>query len=233
MGYKMETLSEGDYAVLIRGARVLTADDYGPKVLETADGYMVKLIRRKHRLSLAGLFPYAARFARNAERLQELGISTVRVERLAYAPKACRHVLVYRKLAGEPLRQSLAGSDAPEPLLRKLAAFMAELHTKGVYFRSLHLGNILLQPDGQLALIDLADLSLSSGPLSLRKRVRNFRHLLRCGADHRCIAGYGVLHFLLDYAEAAAANLPDDTRLANRLHRSLVPAVERLSRSLR
>ena len=38
-----------------------------------------------------------------------------------------------------------------EELLEKLGGFIAYLHDWGVYFRGLHMGNIVLTPSGDLA----------------------------------------------------------------------------------
>jgi len=50
---------------------------------------------------------------------------------------------------------------------------------RGIYFRSLHLGNIVLTPEGSLGLIDIADLSFQRRPLSKAKARRNLAHFTR------------------------------------------------------
>src|SRR5690606_35574721 len=65
----------------------------------------------------------------------------------------------------------------------RLAEFITHLHECGVYFRSLHMGNIVLTPDNQLGLIDISDMRCLGRPLSRRMRDRNYRHLLRYEND--------------------------------------------------
>ena len=60
-----------------------------------------------------------------------------------------------------------------------LAAFMRRLHGAGIYFRSLHLGNVVLTPAGEYGLIDFLDMKTYSKPLSAWQVSRNFRHLER------------------------------------------------------
>ena len=68
-------------------------------------------------------------------------------------------------------------------MLPALGAFIAKLHDRGVYFRSLHLGNIVMTPEGTLGLIDIADMRFSRGQLTASQRKRNLRHLLRYPSD--------------------------------------------------
>tara|TARA_R110002124_G_scaffold285001_1_gene462984 strand:+ start:1155 stop:1358 length:204 start_codon:yes stop_codon:yes gene_type:complete len=47
----------------------------------------------------------------------------------------------------------------------------------------LHLGNIILTPQGELGLIDISDMRCLNRPLSKRMRTRNYHHLLRYEED--------------------------------------------------
>lgn len=51
------------------------------------------------------------------------------------------------------------------------------LHRKGIYFRSLHLGNVILTPNGEFGLIDFSDMRIYPWPLPKFMRVRNIRRL--------------------------------------------------------
>ena len=76
----MKHLERRDYERLSAGAQELEKDLYGPKVLLTPEGRIIKLFRRKRRLSTNSLYPYARRFQRNAQRLRRYGVPTVEVE---------------------------------------------------------------------------------------------------------------------------------------------------------
>ena len=62
--------------------------------------------------------------------------------------------------------------------------FIVRPHDQGVYFRSLHLGNVILTPDGELGLIDFADLRIHPWGLGRYLRARNMRRMLAM-ADER------------------------------------------------
>ena len=199
----MEKISREEFRRLFDGEnKILEKDLFGTKVVETADQKIIKLFRLKNYISSAFFYPYALRFKNNSERLKHLDIPTVTVEKLVYCPEEKRYVVIYPKLGGIPLRQVLVKADDPERLLH-LAEFIAILHRNGVYFRSLHLGNILLMNDGKLALIDIADMRLVKKSLSPRLRVRNFRHLLRYDDDASIIKRLGLDCFLLEYLKTA------------------------------
>lgn len=173
-------LTKASFQQLTQGAQVIEEDSYGPKVYRFENGDYLKLFRRKRLLSSALLVPYSIRFWRNAQRLQQLGIPTVTPLELFKLPDAGWTAIRYKALAGVTLmslHEQMQRSDAPR--LEQLAELFKTLHQKGVYFRSMHLGNIVLTPSEQLGLIDIADLTFQSRPLSHHKAQRNLAHFER------------------------------------------------------
>ena len=180
-----QVLSPNDFERLCHGAEILEQDVRGVKVLRLADSNMLKIFRVKRLFSGGRLYSYARRFCRNAERLQKLDIPTVRIRQLLRFTDSSNSAVIYEPLPGLTLRQLLyAGQLTPE-LTAEVGRFIARLHDLGVYFRSLHLGNIILTPDDRLGLIDIADMSVYHRSLSWSKRRRNFRHLHRYHNDMR------------------------------------------------
>lgn len=181
----MQTLSREDYTVWCNDAQVLERDGHGEKVLRLADGTFLKLFRRKSWFSKTALYPPAKRFANNAAALQLLGIPCPKVIQLYRMNAPYRSVVHYHPLIGETLRNILKKDSTPNQheLLINLAEFIIKLHDLGVYFRSLHLGNIVLTPDKQFGLIDISDMRCLGRPLSRRMRSRNYQHLLRYESD--------------------------------------------------
>lgn len=203
--FGFERLDQAGYRELLAGSTVIERDAHGEKVLRAADGQIVKIFRRKRLLSTALFLPYASRFVRNAARLAAHGISTVEVSRRLYCPPLRRHLVIYRPLPGKTLREALRllPEDAPRNL-DLTASFVAMLHQKGVYFRSLHFGNVIVPPEGErLGLIDVADLAFRPGPLPIRLRMRNFRHMMRYVEDREALASFGGRRFLERYLAAA------------------------------
>lgn len=158
---------------------VLEKDGRGPKVLRQPNGQLLKIFRPRRRLWLARMRPSAQRFARNAELLAERGITTPKVSECMWLDKVqAVSACLYEPLPGQSLDQ-LYRQVRPEfdALLPELANFIRTLHQRGIYFRSLHLGNILRLPDGGFGLIDFLDMRFKRGPLSSRLARRNLQHL--------------------------------------------------------
>jgi len=200
----MFLMSSEGYGELVYGARELERDAFGVKVLLLPDARIVKLFRIKRWFSSALIYPYSLRFQRNANRLRRMGIPAPRVERLFYCHSIRRHGVVYPMLQGETLEKAVQEETRQEGLFQLLAEFIALLHKKGIYFRSLHLGNVLLLPDGDLGLIDVADMRFSRSPLRLDQRRRNFRHLFRTSVHRHIFQQLGMERFLGLYIKAAA-----------------------------
>lgn len=189
----------GNFNALLGRSKVLMEDRHGLKVIATPEGEIMKFFRRKRLLSSALWDPYAKRFARNAANLTKLGIPTVEVTGVWRVSSLKRDAVVYRRLEGESLRdlEKTAGR------MEKLAGFFAELHAKGVFFRSVHFGNILELPDGRLGLIDMADLACKGRPLGVKERLRNFAHLVKYDVDRQVFEAYGMGTFIALYEAAS------------------------------
>jgi len=174
------------YQALRAGAKVLEADRLGDKVLRLVDGTFIKLFRRKRLISSAALYPYAARFADSATALAERDIPCPKVIAVFRVAEIQRDAVHYHPLPGDTLRDKLrAGLSGPEAaaLRRDFNRFVRRLHDAGLYFRSLHLGNVVLTPEGRLGLIDISDLRVHRRPLSAFWRARNLRRMERIDTE--------------------------------------------------
>lgn len=185
----MQTLSKGEYLALRANATVLERDLHGEKVLQLADGTYLKLFRRKRLISSAAWYPYAQRFADNALALAQRGIPCPEVTGVFRIAGFSRDAVRYPPLAGKTLRQVIEADAAPLDLPEKLGRFVARLHESGIYFRSLHLGNIVLTPSGALGLIDVADLRTQNRALDNNQRKRNLQRLRRDPPDCSWLSG--------------------------------------------
>lgn len=185
----MHSMKHSDYLALRENATVLEADGSGDKVLLLANGDILKLFRRKRLLSSALLFPYAKRFADNIAALERRQIRCPRMVDTYRIGSIKRDAVRYEPLAGMTLRQAIKQNNEGDALRAKLGAFIARLHDQGVYFRSLHLGNVIFTPDNALGLIDISDMRCQSPSLSRSKRLRNFQHLLRYKEDRAWLLG--------------------------------------------
>ena len=116
-----------------------------------------------------------------------------------YCPQRKIHIIEYQPLDGEMLRGKLKES-TDDKLFNLTARFIAELHRKGIYFRSLHFENIIYH-EHKLGLIDIADMKIYPRPLSRALRQRNFQHFMRYAADAALINHFGQDKFEAIYQQ--------------------------------
>lgn len=206
---------------LLQGAKTIEEDGLGIKVARLGDGDFLKLYRRKRLLSSDLWDLPAQRFADNAQGLLRLGITAPKVLDVLMISERRLSAVRYQPLPGDTLRNSLRQLDA-EPrtaLVKQFGTFLGELHQLGVYFRSLHLGNVLLLPDGSFGLIDLSDMKLESRPLAPWKRRRNLQHILRYSEDIAWLTQQHLDSWLEGYADSASR--PETERFTRDLKRWL------------
>ena len=195
----MKEISKEEYLKRIVDYKVLESDKHGDKVLLLPDEKICKLFRCKRTFSSAKYYPYAQRFADNAQKLKLLGVTSVEVNDVCSVRGMERDAVFYDMLEGETLRAVLKDKKDPLDLVEKFIKYLSELHKKGIYFRSLHFGNVIVRPEGTFGLIDVSDMKISSKPLGMLKRVRNFRAVLRYEEDKKVLMDYGVENFLNKY----------------------------------
>lgn len=180
---KSQLLTSDDFEKMQVGAEILGLDPRGIKVIKLQNGNILKVFRIRNRISGAYLYSYARRFCRNANRLQKLAIPTIKIKQLFHFGDSSNTAVSYEPLPGETLKKLIHASELSDELCADLGQFIAKLHNDGVHFRSLHLGNIVLTPSGELGLIDVSDMSIYPWRLLTSTRIRNFRHLWRYPKD--------------------------------------------------
>lgn len=199
-------MKTNEFEALLASGEILETEGALPKVIRLPEDRILKLFRRKRLLSSQIWMTYAARFAKNAVQLRRRSIPTVQVESIYDIRGIQRQGVLYRMLPGDTLRDWLNGNETKVCIekCRELGVFIAQLHRHGVLFRSIHFKNILVQPDGSLGLIDIADLKFNyCGALSTRQRIRNLHHMDRHNADRKYLAGQAGNAFLEAYLTAA------------------------------
>ena len=180
----MQKLDHTDYLALRENCKVIEQDGFGDKVMILQDGTFLKLFRRKRLVTSAAIWPYAQRFADNAKKLEKLGIACPKIIQVYRIPSIKRDAVHYHPLPGTTLRDIHSGTaDYPNDLLERFAKFVDHIHNLGVFFRSIHLGNVVLTPEGEIGLIDISDLKTQRRPLSKWQRERNFVHMTRDAGD--------------------------------------------------
>lgn len=175
----MRIVTAKEFQDWLSHGKVLEKDSHGAKVIRLADGKLLKIFRSRRLPLLARLHPDAARFEDRAKRLQAAGIHTPIICETCWVDRSkLISACLYEPLAGQPLDRIFHDSPAQfNLLLPQLAAYIHRLHQSGVYFRSLHLGNILRTADSDFGLIDFLDTRFKNRPLGRMLIRRNFQHL--------------------------------------------------------
>ncbi len=184
---------------MIAGASILVVRrDGSPKVVLSATGRIVKQISSAPCGGMLAREPRSLRFVRHIERLRAMGETVPRVERLYALAGTSLHVLVYVPVAGTSLRETVQGATPSPPLLRRFARTCARLHDGGAIFRAGHLDNYIVTEDGTLALIDVHGFGFTFGSLSVFRRARSFRIVLKHEVDRAFVASSGGVRAFLD-----------------------------------
>lgn len=179
----MKTIQYSELDKLVAAGKILEQDKHGPKVVLLAEHRYLKIFYHKNLFSLARLYSRAAQFARNAAKLKKRGITTVGILDTFKTREPRRDCVCYHGLPGDTVRDRLKLQPQDLTLSRQVGSYVAHLHDAGVMFRSLHFGNIIQLPTGQLGLIDIADMRLNVFTLNNSQRTRNFQHVFRYQED--------------------------------------------------
>ena len=173
-------IGENEYKEIVTKSKVLEKDSFGEKVLQFPDGNYMKLFRRKRFFSSALFYPYWLRFVHHASKLKSLNVPTLKsVIEVVKVPHSKKTAVIYEPLPGLTIKQLLQENSFEDELIKKLGLFVATLHKKGIYFSSLHLGNVVLTPEREFGLIDISDLRAFPFAVPLFGLKTNMRYLFQ------------------------------------------------------
>ena len=180
---KSHALSLQAFNDLLAGAeRVFEQDRHGVKVAQLKDGSIVKVFRVKRWWSGAGVYSYARRFCRNVDRLKQRNIPVPEVLNLYHVTSTRLSAVRYSPLPGKTIKDIMKAGLLDEALAYQVGEFIAKVHALGIYFRGLHIGNVVRTPSGDLGLIDVSELSIYWS-LSRYRKLRNFARFWRVQED--------------------------------------------------
>lgn len=199
-------LSNLQFEAMQVDAQILEQDERGVKVLLLASGHILKIFRLRGFFTSSRIYSNARSFCRNAERLEKLGIPTVSIIQLYHFEKSSNTAVLYEPLVGETIRNLLDSNALTDEACSKLGAFIARLHSLGIHFKSLHFGNMVLTPSGELGLIDIADMRIFPWNLQLNTRVRGFKRMTRYQEDLEKMGENRWMILLQAYVENAHLN---------------------------
>lgn len=178
-----------------------------PKVLEKDGTTIIKLFYPKRKwLSSNKIKPHAIRFCNNITTLRKHGYEVPKVLQTQYCKELKTYVVYYTKIEGDDIRALV--NNGRTQLVEEVAKLLAELHNRGIFFRAIHLENLLYTANNTFALIDITDVHFSKRPLSLWVRYRNLKHLFSEPYDREIWRSFGVVNFLNHYYAAAKLSAP-------------------------
>lgn len=196
MPVSARTISGKELEALLRDKEVLFGTRQQPSLMLSQDNEIIKFFYRRKRWSTSRFYPQASRFHANSQRLGELKINAPMVKEIIHCPDVPTDLIIYDRLDGCDLRTLC--EQGKTKCLVELTEFLINLHDKGIYFRAIHLANVLKQNDG-MAIVDISDLSTQSRPLSPWQRARNIAHLFNARYDQMHFQQYGLERFVNDY----------------------------------
>ncbi len=179
----MKTITPDEFKLLCASGRPDDVKFGYPSMIYHPDDTITKVWSSPVKLlSSARLKPYARRFVENAEMLRLLGIPTPEILDYFKIEKTDIHIVRYKILPGVSIRNLL--QNEPNRLdIPSLAGFILNLHERGIFFRTIHLGNIIQLPEQSYGLIDFSDISHSGSPLRVERRAVNLAVPLKYADD--------------------------------------------------
>ncbi|MBN1684320.1 MAG: hypothetical protein JW855_02645 [Gammaproteobacteria bacterium] len=193
-----KTISLYDFTKLINQSKTLEKCNFGEKILITPDEKMIKIFYRKKKRLFT--FPYsgAKKFIKKTWRLHKKKIDTIIPEAIYHCPENKCDLVIYPVIQGISVRNLVYQGN--KKILKELAAFLAYLHKKNIYFRKGHLGTFMLHSNGRFALIDVANTRFL---ITLKRRAKSIAFLLTHRDDVEIIKKYGYEKFITHYLDAA------------------------------
>lgn len=200
---KSQLMTQAELARLQASGKTLEQDERGIKVTLLPDGNLLKVFRLRGWFSSSFIYSNARSFCRNAQRLHERNIPTVNIIQLIHFERSTNTAALYEPLAGETLNTLVKNNQLTVHHSETLGIFIAKLHEKGIHFKSLHFGNIILNPQGNLGLIDIADMRIFPWALHISTRLRCFKRLLRYQQDMKLLGADNLAMMINAYVNAA------------------------------
>ena len=177
MDIPVHTISFSEFESICSNSEILRWKNTLPRLMRNNGNLILKIWNRKNKLSSDWIYPYYLRFVRNARKLRSRGIIAPNVQSITKVRKTGLHIVTYEEMAGSSVRNILQHDKYTIPL-KELALFIATLHKKGIFFTSLHLGNIIRLDSEDFGIIDVANTHFFVFPLGIHSRARNLSHFL-------------------------------------------------------
>jgi len=177
----LHNISLDEFEALCANAEILSGGKR-PRIIRHDTNLVSKIWYKKKKLSSDWIYPYYMRFYRNSKKLLSHGIVAPKVRGIIKVNRTWIRMVTYEEIQGLTVRDILQHKKG-NVSITKLAHFISRLHDKGIFFASLHMGNIIKLESGDFGLIDVSNTHFFYFPLGLRNRARNLCNLLSYAKD--------------------------------------------------
>jgi hypothetical protein len=166
------------------------ADDLGHRKTFHKKNEIIKIFNVRGYISSGFFNTYASRIIKNSIKLKEHEIPSIEItNELAFQYNNRLSGVSYKYIPGKTYRD--LGNKITKEMITDLAKYISIIHKKGIYFRAMHLGNILLH-NKKLFLIDIAKIHFYPWPLFIFTRARAFRRMIKYKDD---IKYFGLINY--------------------------------------
>ena len=180
------------------------ADDLGHRKTFHKKNEIIKIFNVRGYISSGFFNTYASRIIKNSIKLKEHEISSIEItNELAFQYNNRLSGVSYKYIPGKTYRD--LGNKITKEMITDLAKYISIIHKKGIYFRAMHLGNILLH-NKKLFLIDIAKIHFYPWPLFIFTRARAFRRMIKYQDD---IKHFGLINYknlIIEYMNSSKFN---------------------------
>ena len=151
---------------------------------------IIKIFNVRGYISSGFFNTYASRIIKNSIRLKKYEIPSIEItNELAFQYNKRLSGVSYKYIPGKTYRD--LGNKITKEMITDLAKYISIIHKKGIYFRAMHLGNILLH-NKKLFLIDIAKIHFYPWSLFIFTRARAFRRMIKYQDD---IKHFGLINY--------------------------------------
>jgi hypothetical protein len=166
------------------------ADDLGYRKTFHKKNAIIKIFIVRGLISSGFFNTYASRIIKNSLKLKKYDIPSIEItNELVFQYNRRLSGVSYKYIPGTTYRD--LSHKITMDMITDLANYISNIHKKGIYFRAMHLGNILLH-NKKLFLIDIAKIHFYPWPLFVFTRARAFRRMIKYQDD---IKNFGLINY--------------------------------------
>lgn len=166
------------------------ADDLGHRKTFHKKNEIIKIFNVRGLISSGFFNTYASRIIKNSLKLKKYDIPSIEItNELVFQYNRRLSGVSYKYIPGTTYRD--LSHKITMDMITDLANYISNIHKKGIYFRAMHLDNILLH-NKKLFLIDIAKIHFYPWPLFVFTRARAFRRMIKYQDD---IKNFGLINY--------------------------------------